>query len=225
MCGESASTGNFCSPMPMAPILRYFSITGARLRNVGQFVGEEDDTPSGYWRAMATTVSLPPQPAARPYFEPAGSSTVLRDSHLALVRDQFGVAAAAIVGVLVDVDDRLGRSAPASGAARRARKVRRESMPVRISGHDEGIISSDAGDAAGCGDAGAGGRAAVRPADTYTAAERRHWAFQPRSQPAVPAFPAKADQQWVRNPIDAFILARLQKGGPAACSRRPTGAR
>ena len=31
------------------------------------------------------------------------------DAHGALVRKQFGVAAAAIVGVLMDIDDRLGR--------------------------------------------------------------------------------------------------------------------
>jgi len=31
----------------------------------------------GSLRAMATTVSLPPHPAASPYFDPAGSSTVL----------------------------------------------------------------------------------------------------------------------------------------------------
>jgi hypothetical protein len=63
----------------------------------------------------------------------------------------------------------------------------------------------------------------VLASETYTAAERRHWAFQPRSNPSVPQFTAKADQQWVRNPVDAFILARLQKDGlrpaPAAVRR------
>ncbi len=47
----------------------------------------------------------------------------------------------------------------------------------------------------------------------YTPAERRHWAFQPRSNPDVPSFSAPADKAWVRSPIDAFILARLQKEG------------
>jgi hypothetical protein len=41
----------------------------------------------------------------------------------------------------------------------------------------------------------------------YTAAERRHWAFQKRSQPAVPESAA--------NPIDYFIRAKLSKEGLA----------
>ncbi|MGH9675352.1 MAG: DUF1549 and DUF1553 domain-containing protein [Bryobacteraceae bacterium] len=45
-------------------------------------------------------------------------------------------------------------------------------------------------------------------ADTYTAAERRHWAFQQRTEPAVPASTA-----WMKNPIDAFVLARMKKDG------------
>jgi hypothetical protein len=51
------------------------------------------------------------------------------------------------------------------------------------------------------------------PGDKYTAAERRHWAFQKRATPQVPAFPAAADRAWGKNPIDAFILARLKKEG------------
>jgi hypothetical protein len=43
--------------------------------------------------------------------------------------------------------------------------------------------------------------------DTYTAAERRHWAFQPRKKPEIPRVEGAA------NAIDAFILARLQKEG------------
>ena len=49
--------------------------------------------------------------------------------------------------------------------------------------------------------------------DTYTAAERRHWAFQPRSNPPVPSFSSPADRHWVHNPIDAFVLSRLKKEG------------
>ncbi|MBI3694092.1 MAG: DUF1553 domain-containing protein [Acidobacteria bacterium] len=41
----------------------------------------------------------------------------------------------------------------------------------------------------------------------YTPTERRHWAFQKRSRPEVPKVPGG------RNPIDAFVLARLQKEG------------
>lgn len=36
---------------------------------------------------------------------------------------------------------------------------------------------------------------------------RSHWAFRP---PVRPALPAVQDRDWVRNPIDAFILARLE---------------
>ncbi|MBI1833008.1 MAG: DUF1549 domain-containing protein, partial [Planctomycetes bacterium] len=38
--------------------------------------------------------------------------------------------------------------------------------------------------------------------------KKSHWAFQPVRRPDVPAFKDKA---WLRNPIDAFILARLEK--------------
>jgi hypothetical protein len=41
-----------------------------------------------------------------------------------------------------------------------------------------------------------------------TAADREHWAFRPVVQPAVPAV---QDASWPRSPIDAFILARLEK--------------
>jgi len=43
-----------------------------------------------------------------------------------------------------------------------------------------------------------------------TAEDRRHWAFIPPQRPAVPKVP---DPDWVRNPIDAFILARLEANG------------
>src|SRR5712691_8622973 len=51
----------------------------------------------------------------------------------------------------------------------------------------------------------------IAPLGTYTLVERRHWAFVKRSQPEVAKFTAAADRVWVRNPIDAFILARLKK--------------
>jgi Protein of unknown function (DUF1549)/Protein of unknown function (DUF1553) len=47
--------------------------------------------------------------------------------------------------------------------------------------------------------------------ETYKPAERRHWSFQKRSQPTIPQFSAPADRAWGKQPIDAFILARLQK--------------
>ncbi len=64
----------------------------------------------------------------------------------------------------------------------------------------------------------------VGPKETYTAAERRHWAFQPRSKPVVPTFQSESARAWVANPIDAFVLSRLQKEGlkPAPKASRRT---
>jgi hypothetical protein len=61
----------------------------------------------------------------------------------------------------------------------------------------------------------------VAPLGTYTAVERRHWAFQPRKDVAPPVV---ADKAWVKTPVDAFILAGLQKAGlkPAPTADRPT---
>ena len=49
------------------------------------------------------------------------------------------------------------------------------------------------------------------PLGKYTAAERHHWAFLPRTHPAPPTFDSAADKAWTRSPIDAFVLARMQK--------------
>jgi uncharacterized protein DUF1553/uncharacterized protein DUF1549 len=53
----------------------------------------------------------------------------------------------------------------------------------------------------------------VAPLGTYTPRERSHWAFVKRAAPAVPTFTLAADSAWAKNPIDAFILQRLQKAG------------
>lgn len=47
-----------------------------------------------------------------------------------------------------------------------------------------------------------------------------HWALQPRTQPAVPS----VKSAWIRNPIDAFVLKKLQKAGlePAPPADRAT---
>ncbi len=65
---------------------------------------------------------------------------------------------------------------------------------------------------------------AIAPLPTYTDAERRQWWLQKRSTPAVPTFPSAADRAWVKNPIDAFILAKLRKEGlkPSAPADRRT---
>jgi hypothetical protein len=53
------------------------------------------------------------------------------------------------------------------------------------------------------------------------AAGRRHWAYQPVHRPAVPAVQGDS---WVRTPIDAFVLARLEQKGiqPAPPADRRT---
>jgi hypothetical protein len=56
-------------------------------------------------------------------------------------------------------------------------------------------------------DAGAPG-----PADVAETKERKHWAYVKPARPEVPAVTAAA---WVKNPIDAFVLARLEKEGLA----------
>src|SRR5437016_12352811 len=64
----------------------------------------------------------------------------------------------------------------------------------------------------------------VAPLGTYTAAERRHWAFQPRKDVTPPTFTLAADKAWVKTPIDAFILDQLKKAGlkPAPAADRAT---
>src|SRR5439155_22014854 len=58
----------------------------------------------------------------------------------------------------------------------------------------------------------------------YTPAERSHWSLQKRIRPALPQFADPADVAWIRNPIDALILARLKQQGlrPAAEADRRT---
>ena len=51
-----------------------------------------------------------------------------------------------------------------------------------------------------------------KPAEGPTPIRSDHWAYQPIRRPAIPAVKNTA---WVRNPIDAFVLARLEKEGIA----------
>jgi hypothetical protein len=69
-----------------------------------------------------------------------------------------------------------------------------------------------------------GSEATTAPLGTYTAAERRHWAFQPRRDAAPPAFTDAAAKAWIKTPIDAFVLAGLRKEGltPAPEADRAT---
>src|SRR5271166_2566135 len=50
---------------------------------------------------------------------------------------------------------------------------------------------------------------ALVSAPSLSAAE--HWSLKPRARPVVP----EIDSRWVRNPIDAFLLARMRKAGLA----------
>ena len=47
-------------------------------------------------------------------------------------------------------------------------------------------------------------------AGTEVTAIKKHWAYIP---PQLPAAPAVSDSRWVMNPVDAFVLARLDKEG------------
>ena len=42
---------------------------------------------------------------------------------------------------------------------------------------------------------------------------KNHWAFQPLVRPAVPKTKSPASSSWIRSPIDAFILQKLQAKG------------
>ncbi len=56
-------------------------------------------------------------------------------------------------------------------------------------------------------------------AESIAAAAKNHWAFQPVRAPAIPVVKGAA---WVKSPIDAFVLAKLEAGGlpPAAAADR-----
>jgi hypothetical protein len=48
---------------------------------------------------------------------------------------------------------------------------------------------------------------------TSGAEYQEHWAFVPPVAPPVPQFSDEQSQRWIKNPIDAFVLQRLQKEG------------
>lgn len=52
--------------------------------------------------------------------------------------------------------------------------------------------------------------AAIRPPGGVTPEDRAFWSFQPVRKPSVPSV---SDRKWVRNPIDAFILQKLESKG------------
>jgi hypothetical protein len=54
--------------------------------------------------------------------------------------------------------------------------------------------------------------AANTSGDRFKPQQRRYWAFQKVVRPTAPAV---RNQEWVRNPIDAFVLAKLESKGIA----------
>ena len=50
------------------------------------------------------------------------------------------------------------------------------------------------------------------PEPTWTAEQRKHWAFVPPARPEIPPVETRG---WVRNPIDAFILKSIERAGLA----------
>jgi len=70
------------------------------------------------------------------------------------------------------------------------------------------------------------GLSILAPAVDYTdpqltSKDRSHWSFKKLDSPKPPKV---RDQDWVRNPIDAFILAKLEQSGlkPSPPADRPT---
>ena len=59
------------------------------------------------------------------------------------------------------------------------------------------------------------------PSSEGAEASRNHWAFIPPKRPVVPRV---HDQAWLRNPIDAFVLAQLEEKGiqPSLVADRST---
>src|SRR5437016_4216369 len=57
--------------------------------------------------------------------------------------------------------------------------------------------------------------------DIFTPAQRSWWAFQPVKKSAVPAV---KNQKWVKNPIDAFVMAKLEENNlqPSAPADKTT---
>ena len=62
---------------------------------------------------------------------------------------------------------------------------------------------------------------ALWPEDDATKEAPKHWAFVP---PVRPALPTVKNKLWVKNPVDAFVLARLEREGltPAPAADRVT---
>jgi hypothetical protein len=105
-------------------------------------------------------------------------------------------------------------NAAASRFYRRVAGLEQPQMPLggKLSDEDIGVLKAwiDSGTEWDPGvtlTARAGVVNAPTPERKFTDAQRKYWAFQKVAQPAVPSVKAKS---WVRTPIDAFILAKLE---------------
>ena len=49
--------------------------------------------------------------------------------------------------------------------------------------------------------------------ERYREEERNHWSYRPLSRPTVPHFEGLTEREWLRSPVDAFVLARLKQSG------------
>ena len=60
--------------------------------------------------------------------------------------------------------------------------------------------------------------------DSWAGESDRHWAFRPLQLQPPPEFIERVDREWVRNPIDAFVLQKLRQSGlqPATPVERAT---
>ena len=63
--------------------------------------------------------------------------------------------------------------------------------------------------------------APLAPFEKYAPEERGRWAYQPPKRPEIPRVQNTA---WLKSPVDAFVLARLEKEGltPAKPADRAT---
>ena len=101
---------------------------------------------------------------------------------------------------------------PGDGAASRLLKLVAGVLPVKMPMSGKPLTSEEVGLLRAWIDQGAQWPQ-DRPAPAQAekpAARPGHWAFAPPVRPAVPGVVHRA---WVRNPIDAFILARLEREG------------
>lgn len=121
-----------------------------------------------------------------------GPDEATRKSGLRLDRRDAALAAA-----------KSGRHAIVPGSPEASELVR------RITAHDDGIVMPPPG-ANKALDAAAKDTLVrwIRAGATY----RPHWAFE---RPVAPPLPEVRDAGWTRNPIDRFVLARLEQAGMA----------